>query len=118
VNLYGYTRNNPANRVDPFGLEQKIIGSRNGQPIIYDTDTNQYIIGYPNSYTDPLTACAREAAKNTLDSIDNLLDNPLANILDGIPPGMTTGYPPADTGIQGSKLVRGYWKKFRALFQR
>ena len=49
ANLYGYVQNNPVNLIDPEGLEERIIGSRGGQPLVYDTETRQYTVGYPNT---------------------------------------------------------------------
>lgn len=56
--------NNPVNWIDPLGLEQTIIGSRGGQPLIYDTNTGQYTVGYHSSYVDPISAALKDIAKD------------------------------------------------------
>ena len=61
INLYAYASNNPILLIDPEGLEERIIGTRGGQPMVYNTDTRQYTLGYPRPTTD--SSRAREILK-------------------------------------------------------
>ncbi len=63
INYYSYVQNNPVNRIDPYGLELRIINSVGGVPIILNTDTNRVSIGPTDNYVDPFTATAGDALK-------------------------------------------------------
>jgi RHS repeat-associated protein len=117
INLYRYVGNNPVKWVDPLGLAQVNIGTKGGQPLIYDTQTGQYTIGYPDSYVDPLTNAALDTLAATGDNIDKILNNQVTDALDTIPPGQSVGHPVADTILNILSLVKGYWNEIKKACQ-
>jgi RHS repeat-associated protein len=66
VNLMVYVQNNPVLLIDPEGLEDRIIGTRGGQPMVYNTDTRQYTLSTSNNYVDPLTGLSRDFVNDVL----------------------------------------------------
>ena len=112
-NLYVYVQNNPINRIDPFGLEQVIVGTRGGVPIVVDTNTGQVLTGPKNNYVDPLTDIARDVASLAEKIIDKTLNNTVTDIIGSIPPGESTGIPAADLGLNGLQIVQDAWNRLK-----
>jgi RHS repeat-associated protein len=113
VNLCAYVKNNPILLIDPEGLEDRIIGTRGGQPMVYNTETRQYTLGYPDSYVDPFTDYTRNTLNTTGRVIDVALNNPATEVLDAIPPGTSTGNPTVDILINALQIVKEGWNRLK-----
>ena len=44
-------------------------------------------------------------------AIDAVFDNPLADMINSIPPGESTGYPPADLSIDIFQIMSEFWER-------
>ncbi|MCL4492318.1 MAG: hypothetical protein M1510_10555 [Nitrospirae bacterium] len=45
--------------------------------------------------------------------IDNILNNPVTEVLDAIPPGESTGNPTADRLLNGFQLIKEGWNQIK-----
>ncbi len=75
INLYAYVQNNPINRIDPYGLQQQIVNTVGGVPIVVDTDTGRVTMGPKDNYVDPMTAAARDAINRSKDTVKDVCSN-------------------------------------------
>jgi hypothetical protein len=82
--------------------------------MVYNTETRQYTLGYPDSYVDPFTDYTRNTLNTTGRVIDVALNNPATEILDAIPPGESTGHPGVDRAIDIFQIIRESWNRYKS----